>query len=85
MVDVGIFNGRLIYFMAFWYILLQFCIFLAILYIFGNLVHFFQFWYIVPRKIWQPCSSSDQVFYDLRFCCVQEHLHRCARKLNSVY
>jgi hypothetical protein len=46
--NVGIFNGRLEYFTAIWYILWPF----------GNVVVIWHipppFWYIVSGKIWQP-------------------------------
>jgi hypothetical protein len=54
----GTFYGRLVHFMAVWYILWPFDIF------YGRLVYFkvdlrpfgvfLSFWYIEPRKIWQP-------------------------------
>jgi hypothetical protein len=46
--DVGIFNGHLVHFTVFGYILWAFGI------VRGNLVYFFPFWYFVQRKIWQP-------------------------------
>jgi hypothetical protein len=45
MENVGIFYGRLEYFMVVWK-----CS--------GNLVYFRPFWYIVSRKIWQPCAED---------------------------
>jgi hypothetical protein len=46
MEDLGIFYGRLAYYMAIWYISPRF----------GT---FYLFWYVVQRKIWQPCKESD--------------------------
>jgi hypothetical protein len=47
MEDVGIFYNHLVYFMAVWYILWQFCLF------YGYFVYFPPFWYVVARLIWQ--------------------------------
>jgi hypothetical protein len=49
MVNVGIFNARLEYFMAIWYNLWPVDI------VCGHLVYFSQFGMFRPRKIWQPC------------------------------
>jgi hypothetical protein len=50
MENVGVFYGRLVYFVVIWSILWSFGI-------------FDQFWYVVPRKIWQPrqCYSTYSV------------------------
>jgi hypothetical protein len=52
MEDVGIFYGHLVYFTAIWYISWPFGVF------YFYLVYFSLFWYVVPRKIWQPWSTS---------------------------
>jgi hypothetical protein len=47
----GVSYGKLVYFIAIWYILRQFgkC--------YGYLLCFVPFWYVVKRKIWQPCFN----------------------------
>jgi hypothetical protein len=54
MEDFRIFNGHLVHFTVFCYILRTVGI------VRGNLVIFFPFWYFVPRKIWQPWKGEGQ-------------------------
>jgi hypothetical protein len=61
MEDDGYFDGHLVHFMVFCYILLTFGI------VRGDLVYLFPFWYLVPIKIWQPWSKRQKKFKRIFF------------------
>jgi hypothetical protein len=62
MEDFGPFYGHLVHFMDFCYILWTLGI------VRGNLLYFSPFWNFVPRKIWQPWSSTQRFCYFFISC-----------------